>query len=277
MANLIPMAGLGSRFTKEGYKLPKALVPVSGIPMIIRAIRDMPPSDKWIFVVRKEHIDDFHIDQVLLSEIPEAIIIPVDKTTEGQACTCMLGQDYLEPNEPLFIAACDTGYVYDTEEYERLRNDPAVDSVIWTFTKREMMKRNPHSLGWCVLADDQSTITDMSVKVPISENPYKDHAIAASFWFRKAKYFIDATNLMIQEDYRINNEFYADAVPIFLNKLGKRSVIFDVDLFVCWGTPTDLYEYQLLESVCRGSGSDSLLRDEDRRLLHLWKKYFENH
>ena len=44
------MAGLGSRFSKEGYTTPKALIPVSGVPMIIQAIRNMPPSEKWIFI-----------------------------------------------------------------------------------------------------------------------------------------------------------------------------------------------------------------------------------
>ena len=53
MANLIPMAGIGKRFSKEGYKLPKPLIPVSGMPMVVKAIKDMPSSNKWIFVVRK--------------------------------------------------------------------------------------------------------------------------------------------------------------------------------------------------------------------------------
>ncbi len=276
MANLIPMAGLGSRFAKEGYKLPKALVPVSGMPMIVRAIRGMPPSDKWIFVVRKEHVDDFKIDRVIRSEIPNAIIIPVEKTTEGQACTCMLGQEHLDPEEPLFIAACDTGSLYDTKTYGRLCNDPAVDSIVWTFTRREAMRRTPQSFGWCRVADDGLTLEDMSVKVPISDDPYNDHAIVASFWFKYAKDFIGAVNDMIREDYRIKNEFYVDAVPLFLKKRRKRSVIFDVELFFGWGTPAELYEYQFLEYVCRHGCSAELLDEEDRKLLPLWKRYFKS-
>ena len=121
MANLIPMAGEGSRFANEGYRMPKTLVPVSGVPMIIKAIRDMPPTDKWIFVVRKEHIDNFAIDKLIKSEIKDAIIIPVEKTTEGQACTCMLAENYLDDNEELFIAACDNGYLYDKEKFNELK------------------------------------------------------------------------------------------------------------------------------------------------------------
>jgi len=118
MANVIPMAGEGSRFSKEDYSVPKPLIPVSGVPMIVKAIRDMPESDKWIFLVRKEHIDEYQIDNVIKSEIKEAIIIPVEKTTEGQAATCMLAEEYLEEEEELFIAACDNGYLYDNRKFE---------------------------------------------------------------------------------------------------------------------------------------------------------------
>lgn len=31
---IVPMAGAGSRFAKEGYKDPKPLIPVHGVPMI---------------------------------------------------------------------------------------------------------------------------------------------------------------------------------------------------------------------------------------------------
>jgi NDP-sugar pyrophosphorylase family protein len=64
MANIIPMAGVGSRFEKHGYKLPKPLIPVSGMPMIINVIRGMPESDKWIFIVRQDHIDEYKIDEL---------------------------------------------------------------------------------------------------------------------------------------------------------------------------------------------------------------------
>ena len=54
-------------------------------------------------------------------------------------------------------------------------------------------------------------------------------------------------DLMVEENYRINNEFYADSLPIFMNKLGKKSVIFDVDLCILWGRPAELYAYDQQE------------------------------
>jgi dTDP-glucose pyrophosphorylase len=275
MANIIPMAGLGSRFDKEGYVLPKPLIPVSGIPMVIKSIRDMPKSNKWIFIVRQEHIDNYSIDKILKKEIPNAIIIPVEKTTEGQACTCMLAAPYLDENESVFIAACDNGYLFNEKKYNELQSDKSIDCIVWTFTKRETLKRNPAAWGWCKLAEDGITIKNMSVKIPISEEPYNDHAVVASFFFSKARDFIAATNLMISENYRINNEFYIDALPIFLNKLNKRSVIFDVDHYLGWGTPKDLYNYQKLEYYNNNGISPKNISKENEGNIKLWEQYFK--
>lgn len=269
MANIIPMAGLGSRFSKDGYLLPKPLIPVSGKPMIICAIRNMPASDKWIFIVRKEHIDDYAIDVLIKSEIKDAIVISVDKTTEGQASTCMLAMPHLDRDEEVFIAACDNSFLYDKKKYENLKNDEKTDCVVWTFTKDELLSANPKAWGWIKLAEDGETIADMSVKIPVSEDPFSDHAVVATFYFKKAGDFIDAYDLMVKENYRINNEFYIDSLPIFMKKLGKNSIIFDVDLYVGWGKPQDLYLYEEKEYYYKNFPKK--LTDEK------WREFFQEY
>ena len=152
--------------------------------------------------------------------------------------------------------------------------DDNIDCIVWTFTQRETLRRNPAAWGWINLDDDGITIKNVSVKIPVSEDPYNDHAVVASFYFKKAKDFIEATNLMIKEDYRIRDEFYVDSIPLFLNKLGKRSVIFDVDLYVCWGTPEDLKDYQKWERICNKNEIIVDLSEEDKKLLNLFEDYF---
>jgi dTDP-glucose pyrophosphorylase len=274
MANLIPMAGLGSRFSKEGWPLPKPLIPVSGEPMVVQAIRSMPPSDNWIFVVRKEHVDQFQLDNVIKKEVSHARIIAIDYTTEGQACTCLLAEPYLRPDEPLFIAACDIACLYDAQRYQELCNRKDVDAVVWTFTKHGILRERPTSFGWVVAGKD-AIITDVKVKVPVSDKPYDDHAIVASFFFKKAGDFVKAAKLMIEENYRINNEFYVDAVPLFLKKLGKRSAMFDVIRFLCWGSPADLNAYQQLEQHCKNRQYD-LLSPEEQAALPALKAHFKH-
>jgi len=273
MINLIPMAGLGTRFSDAGYKLSKPLISVSGVPMIIKVIRDLPKADKWIFVIREEHKAQ-QVDELIRKEIPEAIFL-VDPKPIGQATSCMVAKDYLDSEEELFIAACDNGFLYNEEKFNKLKNRKDIDCVVWTFTKRETLIRNPNAWGWYKLEKDNETIQDISVKIPVSDNPYNDHAVVATFWFKKAKDFLNSVNMMMAENYRINNEFYVDSIPKFLKKINKKSVIFDVDLYVGWGKPDDLHEYEKMEFVIKYNIKD-LLNEEEERLLHFWEKYFSN-
>ncbi len=262
--NIIPMSGKGTRFADVGYRLPKPLIPVSGKPMICKVIEALPEADKWIFIVRKEHIEEYGIDELIRKEIPEAILV-VDENPVGQASTCMLAMPHVNEVDSLLIAACDNAFLYDKKAYTALIEDTSVDAIIWSFTNDILLEANPKAWGWLKLEADGRTIEDVSVKVPVSENPKHDHAVVATFFFRKAKDFIDSYTLMKNEDFKINNEFYVDAMPKFLKKLGKKSVIFDVDLYISWGKPDDLYLYQHKE----------FLYNQGKLQDGLWKSYFE--
>ena len=55
---VIPMAGLGSRFSKVGYNKPKPFIDVLGKPMIERVIENLKIENAtYILIARKEHIE----------------------------------------------------------------------------------------------------------------------------------------------------------------------------------------------------------------------------
>ena len=270
MTNLIPMAGIGKRFSDEGYTLPKPLIPVSGKPMIAQAIRSMPLADDWIFVCRKEHIEKYRVDEVLKNEIPSCKIISVDKTTEGQASTCLLAKDAMDMDKPLFIGACDNGMVFDRDEWKKLTSDKNIDAVILTFTRQPNLTRNPKAWGWVV--NDKGVVQKISVKVPVSEDPFNDHAVVGSFWFRTGRIFVDAAEQMIAANKRTNNEFYVDSVPMEITENGGKVVIFDLDQYIGWGTPVDLREYEHWENVfVKGNETGE---DRKSEFYSFWKDYF---
>ncbi len=246
MTNLVPMAGEGKRFKDVGYTTPKPLIPVSGKPMIIQAIKGMPPSDKWIFVCRKEHVENHKIDEILRKEIPNAQIITIDKTTEGQAATCLLAKDLIDKNEPLYIGTCDATKVWDLNKWNNLIADKSIDAVIWTFTKQFNLLINPKAWGW-IDVDENNVVKNVSVKVPISENPYNDQAVIGAFWFRTGQLFIDMAEELIRRNIRINNEFYVDSIPNVMLEHGMKVVTFVVDKYIGWGIPTDLKTYEYWE------------------------------
>lgn len=243
---LIPLAGEGSRFKLEGIETPKPLISVSGNPMIIQAISDLPQAKYQVFLCRKEHIEKYSLSDVLKNRYPSCKVVEVDKLTEGQACTCLLAEKEIDMEKPLIIGACDNGIIWNMNKLIDLVSDPKVDAIIWTFRNNVTVKRNPHMYGW-VKTDKYDNATTISCKKAISNEPINDHAIVGTFYFKKARYFYDNAKKMIKKDRRINNEFYVDECmnELIENELNVK--VFEVDKYLCWGTPNDIKTYQYWE------------------------------
>jgi dTDP-glucose pyrophosphorylase len=235
---LIPLAGRGSRFAKVGYKDPKPLIDVSGKPMIVQAANSLPNSQNHIFVTLQEHLDNYPLENTLKDEYPNSKIIPIDEVTEGQAITCSLGLKDVDKNSSLLVAATDNGMIYSHEKYQKLIDDKTTDAIIFTFRHHVSSKNNPQMYGW-VKTDDKDNTTGVSVKVPISDNPYNDHAIVGTFWFKKVEYFNKALKNLLDKDIKVNGEYYVDSLMGELIELGLNVKVFEVDDYVCWGTPDD--------------------------------------
>ena len=234
---IIPLAGRGSRFVKEGYITPKPLIEVSAKPMIIQAARSLPNTEKQIFVTLQEHLEAFPLEKILKSEFNNSQIVPINEVTEGQAITCSLGLKDADNEASLLIAATDNGMIYNPIAYQKLVEDMSVDAIIFTFRHHVSSKVNPQMYGW-VKTDGDNAI-DVSVKVPISNDPYNDHAIVGTFYFRKVDFFKQALNSLLSKEVRVNGEYYVDSLMGELIELGLKVKVLEVEDYICWGTPSD--------------------------------------
>ncbi|MDD5691126.1 MAG: sugar phosphate nucleotidyltransferase [Candidatus Omnitrophica bacterium] len=244
--NLIPLAGRGSRFSAHGYTLPKPLIKVNGKSMIIQAASHLPRATKYIFICLADHLNNYPLKKEILKVYPKAKIVGLDKITEGQACTCELGLSGEDLEFPLLIGACDNGMVWDARKYESLITNKAVDSIIWCVRHYLPSERNPQMYSW-LRVDKDDNVLGASVKVPVSDNSYNDYAMVGTFYFKKAKYFIEALKRMREKNIRVNNEFYVDSCvnELIAMRLGVKA--FGVD-YICWGTPDELHTYEYWQS-----------------------------
>lgn len=245
--NLIPLAGRGNRFVQEGYKNPKPLIEVSGKPMIVQAASYLPASEKKIFVCLAEHLDNYPLEEEIKKWCPDAKIVRVEQLTEGQACTAELGMDNENPESPLLIAACDNGMLWDAEKYQSLIDDENIDAIIWSFRHHLSSERNPQMYGW-IKVDENGDVQYVSVKKPISNNPYNDHAIVGTFYFKKVRYFLESLKRLYKKGIRVNNEFYIDSCVNELIGMNLKVKVFEVESYICWGTPDDLRTYEYWQS-----------------------------
>ena len=245
--NLVPMAGAGARFRQEGYTEPKPLIPVADIPMIRRSLDSLPPAKDWIAVCRKEHLENASLMPTLSADRRKVRVVSVDELTEGQASTCLLARDFLEPTKPLLIAPCDTSMTYDGGRYTALTADPDIDCLVWTFRDHPHANRNPAGYGWAETTS-HGDIRRISCKTPLGEDVRNDAGITGAFWFREARFFLEAADALIAQDRRTNNEFYVDAAIQVLLEQGRRAKVFDVEHYISYGNPDDVRTYEYWDS-----------------------------
>ncbi|KAH6713398.1 capsule biosynthesis phosphatase [Leptodontidium sp. MPI-SDFR-AT-0119] len=69
---IIPIGGIGSRFSKVGYRYPKPLINIIGRPMILRIIDNLSlkPEDTLWMAVNAEIDDEFRIRQLVMKTFP---------------------------------------------------------------------------------------------------------------------------------------------------------------------------------------------------------------
>jgi len=229
---LIPMAGEGSRFSKEGYTFPKPLIEVYGKPMIQRVVENLDFDANYIFLVRKSHRTKYNIDS-LLERITNgrSTVIEVDGLTEGAACTALLAKKLINNNEPLLIANSDQVIEYSKDNFNMMRRMRPTSSLVFTF-------RSVHPKWSFVRVNSRGVATEVAEKNPIS-----DIATCGIYYYASGKDYVDCAEKMIKKDIRVNNEFYICPVYNELISRGGQLIPFFVHKMHGLGTPEDLNKF----------------------------------
>lgn len=92
---VIPMAGLSSRFTKQGYDRPKYMLPLHGHTVFdysINSFRSAFETETFLFIaLAQPGLEDFLIQHLTSLGVKDFRIEILDKPTRGQAETVALG------------------------------------------------------------------------------------------------------------------------------------------------------------------------------------------
>ena len=240
---LLPMAGAGARFKSVGYTDPKPLIPVSGTPMSLQAMTTWPNHEKVVVITREEVIRG-HEDFTPVNPNTDSEMMVIDEITEGQASTCSLAKDRVDPLLPMTIVPCDSGALYDRDDFrKRLGED--VDILVWAIRGHPGAVRHPEQYGW--IAESDGLVTAISTKVPLSD-PKTDPIVIGTFSFKRASDFFAAADHMYARNGRINGEYYVDECINDALDMGLTCAIFEVDHYLPWGTPDELDTYHYWQS-----------------------------
>jgi len=135
--------------------------------------------------------------------------------------------------------------VYDRARLQSMLDDPDNDVVVWGVRRYPNAVRNPAMYGW--IDEHGGLVRRVSVKVPLSD-PATDALVVGAFTFRKAEDFRRCVQRMVARDARVNGEFYIDTCINDALELGLRCRLFEIDAYLCWGTPNDLRTFSYWQS-----------------------------
>lgn len=230
---LVPMAGMGSRFTNAGYLDIKPLIPIFGKPMISHVVDSVGLEADWIFIVQKGHREKYNLDTILQELRPGCIIVDTGYgPTEGAACSVLRAKEYINNERPLVIINSDNIIKWDsiTAMDSFLKSD--AHGMILTFTDTDP------KWSFAKLDSNNSYVIEVAEKRPISNN-----ATAGLYIWKYGSDFVSAAESMIDKNIRTNNEFYLCPVYNENIKLGQKIIIHGVKEMHGVGTPEDLERY----------------------------------
>ena len=104
---VIPAAGKGSRFAKEGWKSPKPFININGKPMLQHVIDNLEiKNGQFHLIIQEEHLQNQKFNFSTKSK-KDIKIIPINFHTSGTACTVLHARSEIETDKPLLIANSD--------------------------------------------------------------------------------------------------------------------------------------------------------------------------
>jgi NDP-sugar pyrophosphorylase family protein len=233
---VIPMAGLGSRFSDAGYEKPKPFIDVAGKPMIVRVLENLSvPSARFILVARKEHLEQEQALVKFIESVYQVKFIATDGLTEGTACTVLSARRYINNDDPLIIANSDQIIDANLSDLITDARSRDLDGSIITFFDED---KDPK---WSFAQlDENDLVARVKEKEAISH-----HATVGIYYFKTGEMFVNGALDMIVANERVNGEFYTCPVYNYLINDRKKIGIFEIpsDSMHGIGTPDDLNSY----------------------------------
>ena len=232
---LIPAAGAGSRFAKEGYEKPKPFIDVLGKPMIMRVLDNLKVDNAhYIIILQKAYLEN---EKELCKQIAKdynVSFVSVESLTEGTACSVLHARELIDNDIPLMIANSDQIIDIDINDYINDCKNRNLDGSILCFTDKEKSPK------WSFVKMNNELIVEVKEKEVIS-----DIATVGIYLFSKGSLFVDSAIDMIARNDRVNNEFYTAPAYNYAIKNGAKIGCFlmNFDDMHGIGTPDDLQRY----------------------------------
>jgi len=236
---IMPMAGEGNRFKREGWTTPKPLIKLYGQPLFKHAISSVSASDiecKYSFVVRQEHVDEYKIDEQILSHLPEANVFSVLKTTKGAVETCLMAEKAIDDSDAVIVMDCDL----------KFRSQSFMKIV------RESLNQNEtEAHGGALVSFDSddprysyAALNEEGFVIRTAEKEViSHHALCGAYFFSTGKKFKQIAHRLLGEPEFKKPEYYVSLLYNYLLADGETVRLAKMEEYYSYGTPEELKKY----------------------------------
>lgn len=236
---IMPMAGEGSRFLKEGWITPKPLIELKGIPLFKRAIGSVAVTGapmKYSFIVRKEHIDKYHIDEHIRAILPDANVFYVEKTTRGAVETCLIAERAIAKEDSIVVMDCDLefrskGYIKGIQDILEKPVEEVNGGMLVSFESQEPR--------YSYAEIDANNVVKRTAEKEVISN----HALCGAYFFSSAEGFLNAAHRLLNEPVFTKPEYYVSLLYNYLLGNGEVVKLATMEEYCSYGTPEELKRY----------------------------------
>lgn len=227
---VVPMAGHGKRFLDKGIFTPKPLIEIGSKPFIEHVI-DTVSFEKayFYFLIREKHLTENNFNEIFKKKKIKYKIIPVNKDTDGAACTVLLGTKKMNNDFPLIVKDCDQIMSWSKKNFLEFVKRKKIDGALVT-----VPTKNP-GFSYVELFDDMSTVSRTKEKEVVSS-----FGNTGCYYFNKTQEYQYYANLMIKKNIRVKNEFYISQVYNEYILDNKKIIHYPIAEIFSINTPTEL-------------------------------------
>jgi len=264
---IIPLGGKGERFHKQGYDVPKPLIPIYNKEMIFHVLDNLntSPNDN-IFIIYKHDLDVFHFSNCIKNKYPSIHFVPITYQTSGAVETILFGLEVIRKvsnHKTCVLLDCDTFYTVDILSIVREKNSNMV-----FYVKRE----NEPPIYSYIQLNENGKIVDIKEKIKISSN-----ANSGCYVFNDINTLYDTCKYVLDNKITFNGEPYTSCV---IEKMIHKYDFYGYELeqfrVFSLGTPTEINNY-LEITHCFLFDLDGTLVNTDIIYYNAWKQILQKY
>ena len=234
---IITLAGKSLRFKSLGYKKEKFLLSIGEKKIILNKVVEMFNSnDTFHFIISETQSKIPNLKKIVKSLVKKNFIHTIKDHNKGPVFSA-LNMKNINVNEPVILTYCDFFVRWDYKRF--LRNIYDLDGSIPVFKDF-----HPSSFSGTLYAYIKSDIKNNFIKIreksSFTKRPHEEYASCGIYYFKSYEIFSFFAKKLLS---KIKGEAYVSLIYNYMQKSKLKTNIFEVEKFICLGTPFDYENY----------------------------------